>query len=217
MPDLEGASQTIFDAYWDGKFVPEFSVRAGKFKPPVGLERLQSATDIAFAERGLPTNLVPSRDLGLQVSGDISEGLLAYQVGVFNGVPDLANGGDDLSDAKDFAARVFVQPLRAAASGVWAWACREHRIRAGVDRHAGLPSYRRPGSRRFSDTTAALPRRRTTCLPMASGSGSPLRATSTPAPWESWRVRHRPECGNPRRCHRRVGAHGLAGGWVRSF
>jgi hypothetical protein len=58
MPDLGGIAPTIFDAYWDGKFVPQFTVRAGKFKPPIGLERLQSATDIAFAERGLPTNLV---------------------------------------------------------------------------------------------------------------------------------------------------------------
>src|SRR3954467_8415661 len=75
MPDFGGTSPAIFDAYWDGKFAPEFTVRAGKFKPPIGLERLQSATDILFAERGLPTNLVPSRDIGLQFSGDISEGL----------------------------------------------------------------------------------------------------------------------------------------------
>ena len=146
MPDFGGTTPTIFDAYWDGKFAPEFTVRAGKFKPPVGLERLQSATDIGFAERGLPTNLVPSRDLGLQMSGDISEGLFAYQVGVFNGVPDLANGGDDLSDAKDFAARVFVQPFKngsfrplgfgvAASTG----------IERGSTASPGLPSYRTPG------------------------------------------------------------------------
>jgi phosphate-selective porin OprO/OprP len=146
MPDFGGTTPTIFDAYWDGKFAPEFTVRAGKFKPPVGLERLQSAIDIAFAERGLPTNLVPSRDLGLQISGDISEGLFAYQVGVFNGVPDLANGGDDLSDAKDFAARVFVQPfkngnLRPLGFGVAASTGFER----GSTASPGLPSYRTPG------------------------------------------------------------------------
>jgi phosphate-selective porin OprO/OprP len=146
MPDFGGTTPTIFDAYWDGKFTPEFTVRAGKFKPPVGLERLQSATDIVFAERGLPTNLVPSRDLGLQISGDISEGLLAYQVGVFNGVPDLANGGDDLSDAKDFAARVFVQPFRSGSFrplglGIAASTGFER----GSTTSSGLPSYRTPG------------------------------------------------------------------------
>lgn len=146
MPDFGGVSPTIFDAYWDGKFVPQFTVRAGKFKPPVGLERLQSATDIAFAERGLPTNLVPSRDIGLQVAGDISEGLFAYQVGVFNGVPDLANGGDDLSNAKDFAARVFVQPFKTGSlRGLGVGVGGSTGFERGSPATPGLPSYRTPG------------------------------------------------------------------------
>jgi phosphate-selective porin OprO/OprP len=157
MPDFGGTSPAIFDAYWDGKFAPAFTVRAGKFKPPIGLERLQSATDILFAERGLPTNLVPSRDVGIQFAGDISEGLLAYQAGVFNGVPDLANGGDDLSNAKDFAARVFLQPFKvgsfrplglgiAASTG----------IERGSPTTSGLPSYRTPGQQtvfRYNSST----------------------------------------------------------------
>ena len=146
MPDFGGTSPTIFDAYWDGKFAPEFTVRAGKFKPPVGLERLQSATDIAFAERGLPTNLVPSRDVGLQFSGDISEGLVAYQLGVFNGVPDLANGGDDLSNAKDFAARVFVQPFRSGSFRPLGFGIAASTgLERGSTATPGLPSYRSPG------------------------------------------------------------------------
>ncbi len=146
MPDFGGASPAIFDAYWDGRFAPQFIVRAGKFKPPIGLERLQSATDISFAERGLPTNLVPSRDIGLQVSGDISEGLLAYQVGVFNGVPDLANGGDDLSDAKDFAARVFLQPFRSGSlRGLGIGVAGSTGIERGSTTTPGLPTYRTPG------------------------------------------------------------------------
>src|SRR5215210_3430164 len=157
MPDFGGSSPTIFDAYWDGKFVPQFTVRAGKFKPPIGLERLQSATDVTFAERGLPTNLVPSRDIGLQVAGDISEGLFAYQIGVFNGVPDLVNGGDDLSDAKDFAGRIFIQPFKsgsfrplglgfAASTG----------FERGSTTASGLPSYRSPGQQtifRYNSST----------------------------------------------------------------
>lgn len=146
MPDFGGASPTIFDAYWDGKFAPEFTVRAGKFKPPIGLERLQSATDIVFAERGLPTNLVPSRDIGLQFSGDISEGLFAYQIGVFNGVPDLANGGDDLSDAKDFAARVFIQPFKSGSFRPLGFGIAASTgFERGSTTASGLPSYRTPG------------------------------------------------------------------------
>ena len=161
MPDFGGASPSIFDAYWDGKFAPELVVRAGKFKPPVGLERLQSATDIAFAERGLPTNLVPSRDVGLQVSGDISEGLFAYQIGVFNGAADLANGGDDLSDAKDFAARLFVQPFKTGSlRGLGLGMAGSTGLERGSTGTPGLPTYRTPGQQTFfrynsSSTTPA--------------------------------------------------------------
>src|SRR5687768_4044015 len=158
MPDFGGTSPTIFDAYWDGKFAPQFTVRAGKFKPPIGLERLQSATDIAFAERGLPTNLVPSRDIGLQIAGDFSEGLFAYQLGVFNGVPDLANGGDDLSNAKDFAARIFVQPFKTGTlRGLGAGIAGSTGFERGSTATPGLPSYRTPGQQtlfRYNSSTA---------------------------------------------------------------
>jgi phosphate-selective porin OprO/OprP len=157
MPDFGGTSPTIFDAYWDGKFAPEFTVRAGKFKPPIGLERLQSATDILFAERGLPTNLVPSRDLGLQFAGDISEGLFAYQIGVFNGVPDLVNGGDDLSNAKDFAARVFIQPFKVGAfRPLGLGIAGSTGFERGSTTTSGLPSYRTPGQQtlfRYNSST----------------------------------------------------------------
>jgi phosphate-selective porin OprO/OprP len=146
MPDFGGTSPAIFDAYWDGKFGRAFTIRAGKFKPPLGLERLQSATDLMFVERGLPTNLVPSRDIGLQVAGDIGEGLFAYQVGVFNGAADLANAGDDLSDAKDFAARIFVQPFKSGSFrpfGVGIAASTG--FERGSITSAGLPAYRTPG------------------------------------------------------------------------
>ena len=157
MPDFGGTSPAIFDAYWDGKFVPEFTVRAGKFKPPIGLERLQSATDILFAERGLPTNLVPSRDIGLQVAGDISEGLFAYQIGVFNGVPDLANGGDDLSNAKDFAGRVFIQPFKVGSFRPLGFGIAGSTgFERGSITASGLPSYRTPGQQtlfRYNSST----------------------------------------------------------------
>ncbi|MGH7578820.1 MAG: OprO/OprP family phosphate-selective porin, partial [Gemmatimonadales bacterium] len=115
MPDFGNGQTALMDAYWEGKFDPAFSVRAGKFKPPIGYERLQSATDINFAERGLPTNLAPSRDIGLQVGGEVAGGIFEYQAGIFNGAPDLGATDGDLNDSKDLAARVFVKPVKAGA------------------------------------------------------------------------------------------------------
>ncbi len=151
MPDFGQGATTLFDAYWEGKFDPGFTVRAGKFKPPVGFERLQSATDITFAERGLPTNLAPNRDVGLQVAGDCPSGVFAYQVGIFNGVPDLGNGDGDVNDAKDFAGRVFFQPikngsLKGLGFGISASTGEEQ---GTARRPRGLAGYRTPSQQTF--------------------------------------------------------------------
>jgi phosphate-selective porin OprO/OprP len=116
-PDFGQGTTVLFDAYTDVKIAPAFAVRAGKFKPAVDLERYQAASDIVFAERALPTNLAPNRDVGLQLSGDIGSGAFTWQAGVFNGVPDLGNGDGDVSDAKDFAGRVFLQPFKTGTLG----------------------------------------------------------------------------------------------------
>ncbi len=111
MPDFAQGQTVLFDGYLEGRFSPAFKVRAGKFKPPVGLERLQSATDIFFVERAYPTSLVPSRDVGIQVSGDVGKSGLNYAVGYFNGVPD----GGSTGDVDDKAFPLFANPASAAS------------------------------------------------------------------------------------------------------
>lgn len=116
-PDFGGGRSIVVDAYVAARFNPGFIVTAGKFKPPVGLERLQSGADIRFIERGLPTLLVPNRDIGVQFSGEFAGGAFAYQVGYFNGVTDgqssdnLASPDVESDTGGDYAARVFFQPF----------------------------------------------------------------------------------------------------------
>ncbi len=116
-PDFAGGRSIVVDAYAAARFNPGFVVTAGKFKPPVGLERLQSGADIRFIERGLPTNLVPNRDIGLQFSGDFAGSAFSYQIAYFNGVTD-GQSSDNLTTPDvesdtggDYAARVFFQPF----------------------------------------------------------------------------------------------------------
>ena len=155
MPDFAGGRSIVVDAYAAARFKPGAVLTVGKFKPPVGLERLQSSADIRFIERGLPTNLVPNRDLGVQLSGDIAGGAFSYQVGYFNGITDgqssdnLAAPDVEADTAGDYAARVFFQPfinsdnfnLRGLGFGVGStW--------VDVDGQAANPSlsaYRSPG------------------------------------------------------------------------
>jgi phosphate-selective porin OprO and OprP len=118
MPDFAGGTFTLFDAYVNLKYRPAAMLQVGKFKPPVGLERLQSATATSFIERGFPTLFVPSRDIGVQLWGELFEGKLAYQTGFFNGVRDggnVENQDRDTDDGKDFAARIFTHPFADSA------------------------------------------------------------------------------------------------------
>jgi phosphate-selective porin OprO/OprP len=118
-PDFAGGKTVIQDAFVAARFNPLFVVTAGKFKEPFGLERLQLSPNNRFIELGLPSDLVPNRDLGLQVSGTYSfaTGTLTYQVGYFDGVADGtstdANSSPDVdnNDKKDWVARLFAQPF----------------------------------------------------------------------------------------------------------
>lgn len=118
-PEFAGSSASIVDAYIDLKFSPAATVRAGKVKGPVGLERLQGGGAIAFVERGLPTELAPNREIGVQLQGDVINKTLNYTVGVYNGTRDGEDGGaTDNNGRKEVAARVFYEPTPGIGFGV---------------------------------------------------------------------------------------------------
>jgi phosphate-selective porin OprO/OprP len=110
-PDFAGGTLVVQDAYVDTIFSPAFRVRAGKGKTPFGLERLHSASNLLFFNRALPSALVPNRDLGIQLLGDISGGLVSYLAGFMNGVPDGGSADADTSDGKDLSGRLVVRPF----------------------------------------------------------------------------------------------------------
>jgi phosphate-selective porin OprO/OprP len=164
MPDFGGGTATVQDFYVEARVSPRFKIRGGKFKPPVGLERLQSATDLAFIERALPTAVVPNRDLGVQLSGEVVRGKLEYAVGLFNGVVDGSSSDGDVSDAKEVAARLFVRPFRRTDNAVTPvdlglGLAVSRGNEEGTVAAPALPSHRTVGQQSFfsyrSDSTAA--------------------------------------------------------------
>lgn len=113
VPDFAGSSPQIFDAYLNYRYAPWLQVRAGKFKTPIGLEQLQNDAFLTFNERALATDLVPNRDIGFQLWGDVADGTLSYAAGVFNGVGDGRNSSNsDFEDHREFAGRLFLQPFK---------------------------------------------------------------------------------------------------------
>lgn len=111
MPDFGAGTTSILDAYLEARLAPAARLRVGKFRPPVGLERLQSAADLSFVARALPTNLVPNRDIGVQLGGELAGGRVGYAVGLFNGTADGASADGDVGGDLEAAARIFVRPF----------------------------------------------------------------------------------------------------------
>ena len=112
-PDFGGSTVQIFDAYGNYRYAPWAQLRVGKFKTPEGLEQLQEDIYTSFNERSLVTDLVPNRDVGLQLWGDINGGLLSYAAGIFNGVGDTQNSGNSAFENEvEFAGRLFTQPFK---------------------------------------------------------------------------------------------------------
>lgn len=113
-PEFGGSTVQILDAYVNYHYSPEFQIEGGKFKAPVGLEHLEADRDILFNERSLATDLVPNRDLGLEVHGDLFKGTASYAAGIFNGQSDYNSTTVNTSfqDDKSVDGRLFFQPWK---------------------------------------------------------------------------------------------------------
>lgn len=168
-PDFAGGRTIILDAFLAARLKPWATITAGKFKVPVGLERLVSAADLRFIERGLPTSLVPNRDLGIQLGGDFAGGVVNYSIGYFNGVNDGTSSdantptADTENDTQgDWAGRVFFQPFlnsdNFALRGLGFGVAGTYVDSTGSTTTSLLPGYRTPGQQSFfsyRSTTAA--------------------------------------------------------------
>jgi phosphate-selective porin OprO and OprP len=113
-PDFAGNNATLVDGYIDARFLPAFKVRAGIYKSFVGLERLQGGGDIKLMERSYVTNaILPNRDLGIAVHGDVLGNKLNYAFGLVNGVGDgaIISTGTSFDGHLEGTGRLFVTPF----------------------------------------------------------------------------------------------------------
>jgi phosphate-selective porin OprO/OprP len=177
MPDFGGGVAVLQDGYLEARYSEKARLRVGKFKAPFGLERLQSATVILFAERALPSSLAPIRDVGVQLHGELGGGVAAYALGVFDGALDGASVDTDTNDGKDVAGRLFLQPFKTskakAAQGIGIG------IAASTGKQEGLllPLFRTPGQLVFFNYAAGVTAdgTRTRVSPQASYANGPFR------------------------------------------
>ncbi|SFL05545.1 OprO/OprP family phosphate-selective porin [Lysobacter sp. cf310] len=149
---LAGDSATVNDAYVDVRFSPRATVRVGRYKVPLGLERLQSSSAGAMVEGGFASELAPVRDLGVQLQGEFADGAVSYAVGAFNGAPDGRDGATTNPDNEfELIGRVFVEPWK-NSGGVLSGLGFGVGASQGDKRGTGnnfLPRYRTPGQAQF--------------------------------------------------------------------
>jgi phosphate-selective porin OprO/OprP len=141
------------DAYINARLWPQFQIQAGKYKSPVGLERLQSTAELLFIETGFATQLTPNYDLGVMAHNQLFNTPINYAIGIFNGAADAASDDQDVNDeGKDLVARLFAQPFLNTQIGPL------RKLGFGVagsvgDYQGPLPSYKTPGMQTFFSYT----------------------------------------------------------------
>jgi phosphate-selective porin OprO/OprP len=156
VPEFNGEAASLVDAWVDLRFNPAYTLRMGKFNSPVGLERLQSSSALAMMERSYPTELAPSRDIGVQLQGELAEGTASYALGAFNGAVDGRDSiASDPDDNVEFAGRIFFEPWKNEANALSG-------LGFGLGASAGtkesnllLPRYRTPGQLVFFNYRSA--------------------------------------------------------------
>ena len=114
-PDFGNTTVQIFDAFLNYRYEPWLQVQGGKFKSPVGLEALQADATTSFNERSIATDLVPNRDIGIELHGDIADGVASYALGIFGGSTDYngTTSNTSFQDDKAVEGRLFFQPFKA--------------------------------------------------------------------------------------------------------
>jgi phosphate-selective porin OprO and OprP len=150
VPDFGNGHAEVPDAWVDLELAEDGPIlRAGKFKPPVGMERLRAANHLQLIERSIVTELVPKRDIGVQISGGDR---FEWAAGLFNGVIDGGSGDEDPDGKQDFAVRFLAHPLAGTAGeapfkGLALGVAASYGSMDGSIENPLLPGYRSPGQK----------------------------------------------------------------------
>ena len=115
MPDFGGSTGQVQDAYVNYRYLPGCNCRRANSSRRSGWRQLQADLyTLFFNERSLVTDLVPNRDLGFELHGDLfAGGVVSYAAGIFNGVWDDSAQDEQhrFRTTQGFDGRIFLQPL----------------------------------------------------------------------------------------------------------
>jgi phosphate-selective porin len=115
-PELSG-SPYIRNAWADLELNPALHLKWGQMKVPFSSSWLTQDNNLNFVERGTAGPVHPFFDRGFTLWGELLDGRVAYDLGVFTGVgtdADVSSG--DIDSDKEWAARLFLRPFMETGS-----------------------------------------------------------------------------------------------------
>ncbi len=114
--DYSESRLTLLDGFVEGRFARAFIVRIGKFETPLSEERLTPKFLLPWISTGVPSFLVPARDIGAQILGEVADGRLAYNLALVNGSYGGALTDNDVDSYKDVMGRLYAHPFKDSAA-----------------------------------------------------------------------------------------------------
>ena len=140
------AQGTDMYAHW--KRYPAAQVRVGQFKTPYSFEQIYSDTLVSTPERALGVDRISvSRQLGVQLMGDLAGKRVTYAVGAFNGngINSAANDDEGFLVAARLAGTLFERGKLKWSGGVNGYRSEDRAAPAPPE--AGLPNNLFAGTR----------------------------------------------------------------------
>jgi phosphate-selective porin OprO/OprP len=100
----------LFDGWVEARISPLFGLKFGKFRTPVVLS---GPDNRHFIEASWPNYLAPNRDIGIDASGALAEGIFTYRLGIYNGAPNnVWNQTTDIDDHVTIEGRLGLDPFK---------------------------------------------------------------------------------------------------------
>ncbi|MBI5608601.1 MAG: hypothetical protein HY902_06945 [Deltaproteobacteria bacterium] len=183
--DFGQGTTTLMDAWANVRVADGLQVQVGKFHSPFGLERLRSGAALGFAERAYPSVLVPNRDVGIKIHGEVLGKRLGYALAALDGAANSSSADGDSGDGKDVVGRLYTTPFlhsdAAWLSGLLVGAAVSWGDQAGTATAPGLTAWKTTGQNTFFSVRQASTGKdsagQTTSLPGVMAKGVRQRAT----------------------------------------
>lgn len=109
--DFSQSKVTLYDAWMEAELYRGIKLRAGKFLYPISEERLTPGIALPFVSTSFASVLLPSRDTGVQIHGEIGGGLLKYNLALTIGAAAGFLAESDVDSDKDVVGRAYLRPF----------------------------------------------------------------------------------------------------------